>query len=185
MRNVLKKRLGLIGAAAIAMVVSTPASATQYLFNFSGTGFFGGTLNGSGTLTTDDNSFVNALNGYTAQNITGITGTFNGSTITGLAPGFFGANNLFYLSGPFFVDGNGLGFTTASGVSANLFVTNDTSYRVNTQGAGLLTGLVTASASAVTPAVPEPATWAMMLLGFGAIGVSLRRRRRATLIQAV
>ena len=26
-------------------------------------------------------------------------------------------------------------------------------------------------------AVPEPATWAMMLLGFGAVGVSLRRRR--------
>lgn len=27
-------------------------------------------------------------------------------------------------------------------------------------------------------AVPEPATWAMMLLGFGAIGLSLRSRRR-------
>ena len=29
----------------------------------------------------------------------------------------------------------------------------------------------------VTGAVPEPATWAMMLLGFGAIGVSMRRRK--------
>jgi PEP-CTERM motif len=28
-------------------------------------------------------------------------------------------------------------------------------------------------------AVPEPATWAMMLVGFGAMGVSMRRRRRA------
>jgi hypothetical protein len=28
-----------------------------------------------------------------------------------------------------------------------------------------------------TGAVPEPATWAMMLLGFGAIGVSMRRRK--------
>jgi hypothetical protein len=26
-------------------------------------------------------------------------------------------------------------------------------------------------------AVPEPATWAMMLLGFAGIGMSLRRRR--------
>jgi len=28
------------------------------------------------------------------------------------------------------------------------------------------------------PGVPEPSTWAMMLLGFGAIGVSVRHRRR-------
>lgn len=27
------------------------------------------------------------------------------------------------------------------------------------------------------PALPEPSTWAMMLLGFGAIGITLRRRR--------
>ncbi|WP_293678581.1 PEPxxWA-CTERM sorting domain-containing protein [uncultured Phenylobacterium sp.] len=29
------------------------------------------------------------------------------------------------------------------------------------------------------PAVPEPATWAMMILGFGAAGTMVRRRRRA------
>lgn len=32
-------------------------------------------------------------------------------------------------------------------------------------------------ASSVTGAVPEPTTWAMMLLGFGALGATLRRRR--------
>lgn len=32
--------------------------------------------------------------------------------------------------------------------------------------------------TAATPAVPEPATWAMMLLGFGAIGGAMRARRR-------
>lgn len=34
-----------------------------------------------------------------------------------------------------------------------------------------------------TPAVPEPATWAMMLLGFGAIGMASRRRRKPVLAQ--
>lgn len=33
-------------------------------------------------------------------------------------------------------------------------------------------------------AVPEPATWAMMLLGFGAIGASIRSRRRSPLATA-
>ena len=32
-------------------------------------------------------------------------------------------------------------------------------------------------------AVPEPATWAMMLLGFGAVGTALRRRRKPTFAQ--
>lgn len=32
-------------------------------------------------------------------------------------------------------------------------------------------------------AVPEPATWAMMLLGFGAIGMTMRRKRKATIPQ--
>lgn len=31
--------------------------------------------------------------------------------------------------------------------------------------------------------VPEPGTWAMMLLGFGAMGLVIRRRRRPALVQ--
>jgi hypothetical protein len=40
--------------------------------------------------------------------------------------------------------------------------------------------------TAAAAAVPEPGTWAMMLVGFGAIGFSMRRRRRhaAHLFQA-
>lgn len=33
------------------------------------------------------------------------------------------------------------------------------------------------SAAAISAPVPEPGTWALMLLGFGAVGYSLRRRR--------
>jgi PEP-CTERM motif len=34
-----------------------------------------------------------------------------------------------------------------------------------------------------TPAVPEPGTWAMMLLGFGAAGYAMRRNRRKLVTQ--
>ena len=39
---------------------------------------------------------------------------------------------------------------------------------------GTFGGVVTAAP------VPEPATWAMMLVGFGGLGVAMRSRRRAS-----
>lgn len=44
---------------------------------------------------------------------------------------------------------------------------------------------VSVSLGAASGAVPEPATWAMMAMGFGALGTTMRasRRRRATLAQ--
>jgi hypothetical protein len=46
------------------------------------------------------------------------------------------------------------------------------------QNSGDNTGTIAANITTEGPAgVPEPATWAMMLLGFGAVGVAVRRRR--------
>lgn len=49
------------------------------------------------------------------------------------------------------------------------------------QGAGLVTAFSTVAA---VGAVPEPSTWAMMLIGFGAIGGGLRSRRRGSVATA-
>ena len=46
-------------------------------------------------------------------------------------------------------------------------------------GNGVYSGVV--SGRLDMPAVPEPATWAMMILGFGAGGSMIRRRRVAAL----
>ena len=46
-----------------------------------------------------------------------------------------------------------------------------------------LTGSGSAIGRPTTPPVPEPATWAMMLLGFGAVGFALRRRGRNSIAQ--
>jgi hypothetical protein len=45
-------------------------------------------------------------------------------------------------------------------------------------------GLRITASDAVVAAVPEPATWAMMLIGFGAIGCAMRFRRRRPLVEA-
>jgi hypothetical protein len=38
------------------------------------------------------------------------------------------------------------------------------------------------NASGVAPSIPEPSTWAMVALGFGALGYSASRRRKANLV---
>lgn len=166
----------LIGAAVIAICVSTaPASASEFIFDFSTmTPLIGGPGSGSGSIFTDDITIDSR--GFTAQMITGISGTFNGSEITGLATPF-GANNLYYVTGPSFVDGSGLGLVTAAGTNVNLFFQDSGgSYRINTTSP-FTSSFVEATSSGAVAAVPEPATWAMMLLGFGAIGFQARRVR--------
>lgn len=162
-------------ALATAALLASPADAAVYIFDFSTTDpLIGIAGSGSGTITTDDINFESR--GFTAQTITGITGTFNGSTIVGLTS-LSGSNNLFYVSGPSFVDSSGLAFRTASGNEIGLFFQASVgSYRISSTGP-FISSLATASA---VPAVPEPAGWAMMLLGFGLTGFVIRRSRRSS-----
>jgi hypothetical protein len=37
------------------------------------------------------------------------------------------------------------------------------------------------NATGVAPSIPEPSTWAMVALGFGALGYVVSRRRKANL----
>lgn len=56
-----------------------------------------------------------------------------------------------------------------------------TAYSINFAGTANRTGYDNITFGAATPgtgAVPEPSTWAMMLVGFGGIGYSMRRRRK-------
>lgn len=46
-------------------------------------------------------------------------------------------------------------------------------------GDGVLIDNLTVTGTKLASAVPEPATWAMMILGFGMAGAALRRRRTA------
>ena len=74
------------------------------------------------------------------------------------------------------------GYTNFSTTATALGVSTDLAF--NFRHDPSLFALDNVSVTAVNGAVPEPATWAMMLIGFGAMGVSMRRRRRTnTLLQ--
>ncbi|HEY1144506.1 MAG TPA: PEPxxWA-CTERM sorting domain-containing protein [Sphingomicrobium sp.] len=59
----------------------------------------------------------------------------------------------------------------------------DLHYNITGGVANALRQVRISSVEGGVPPIPEPATWAMMLLGFGAVGYSMRRRRTTYLRQ--
>ena len=161
-------RLMLSLGLASALLAAAPAAATQYTFTI------GGAQVASGTLTVQDPIVISG-----GSLITAITGTYNGQAITGLlGPGSYGSNNnLLYVGQPSLLDILGFSFTGAFG-NRNIYGSGTSYFDFAREGT------VSFSISEVTRGVPEPATWAMMLIGFGAMGVALRRRRVAVAIAA-
>ena len=158
-------------AAAAVLGLASPASAAQYVFNFTTSQqLLGGPVMGSGVFTTSDTAMT--VGGQTAFAITSITGMVNGSMIVAPTTGTSYGN--YFTTGGFFLDGTGVRFNTAAGTQVSFFnQSTNNLYRVNTISPGS-SSFVTASSRAV----PEPATWAMMLGGFGALGFALRRRSK-------
>jgi hypothetical protein len=168
-------------AAATTVVVSacdpvTDGDAAGCLFN--------GNINGS-TNTTADASYINAQNAYNgwADEIDFYTILLNYITKTddgdfGDFGTFTGANGL---SGTFDLSGSGFVLEYYAVKYGNQFTLYE---YLGTDGTG---SWVTNGKNGMShiaffgspgTAVPEPATWAMMLLGFGAAGTALRRSRR-------
>lgn len=166
-----------LGLAALAAIVSAPASAAVFNFTFDTTStLFGGpTQTIRGTFTTVDTP-VDRF-GFSGLAITGISGTINGTAITGLFD--IGSPYYYLISGPTFLDGNGVRFNTGAAQNIAFFhqdgVAADT-YRVNGNGTISAFGPATSTAAAVGGAVPEPASWLMMIAGFAAMGFATRRR---------
>jgi len=72
---------------------------------------------------------------------------------------------------------NGLSLVTSDQFAANAFSTLGTNIGATYPNSAPSTLLVVQNGAG--GAVPEPATWAMLLLGFAGIGVAMRRRRIA------
>jgi hypothetical protein len=176
----------VIGIAAIAACAATPASAAEFVFTFDTTStLFGGPAQTiRGVFTTSDTP-VDRF-GQTGLEITGIRGTINDVAISGL---FAIAGNPYYYitTGPTFLDGSGVRFNAGAATNIAFFHQDGVdanTYRVNGNGTISAFGPATSSRLGAVAAVPEPSTWAMMLVGFGGIGATMRRRRRQTLALA-
>ena len=175
-------------ASALAFVAS-PAQAVETMTITGTSGNYGNDgvgLAGSPT-TAFTNTFTfgtavaNGLNSFNA-NLAGFT-LSNATLTTTQSPG--GSNNIDFTSAFF----NGIAFTLSpTGVAEFGSVGPVTLQAINTltingfnTGDGAFSGTLTFAA---VPSVPEPATWGMMLLGFGVMGASLRRRRRSQTVLA-
>jgi hypothetical protein len=72
------------------------------------------------------------------------------------------------------------GFLQGAGYNPNLNDTYNVTFSVsNAAGAKLLSVNNIVNIGAGAGGVPEPASWALMIMGFGAVGATLRRRRTA------
>lgn len=166
----------LPGTANAAQVVSTTLESANlnagannsFTIGFSDGNLAGPTFNELLTFTTDVSGILNILVGTT----TAADGDINDTDFSNI-----------------FLTGTGIaGQVALSGLvgepnesrALNGFSVGQGTFTLNIQGSpgsqnGSLGGTVSFRSAA---AVPEPATWAMMLLGFGAIGFSMRRRRQ-------
>ncbi len=175
----------LSGAMALGLALvagGASAAVITETITFNASAFGGGApfdpVSGSFTLTFDplnasgvsSDIVVNALNlpGFAAAGATQF--------------GYFGSGNLQIYVGNFatgpdfilFLGESNSAILTGNG-SGDLGRNNFAFYRVTQSDPALIS---TTGTFSVTSGVPEPATWAVMLMGFGAVGLSLRGRQR-------
>ncbi|WP_293903897.1 PEPxxWA-CTERM sorting domain-containing protein [Phenylobacterium sp.] len=168
----------LLCAAASSALAATPVVTDTATFeglgatigttfdtlNLTGTSF---TITAPGAYTLFDAAFLVGFTGSDSNGVSG--GVLANSGVFGGSPAVFNVNYSIAIGSS--VDSIVLG--------GNSFTAGGYRYAIDTltlssDGSSPATGRLTAN---VTAAVPEPAAWSLMILGFGATGATLRRRR--------
>ncbi|MET3826595.1 hypothetical protein ABIC16_002288 [Sphingomonas sp. PvP055] len=191
------KKLIVAALMLTTSAIAAPAMAAPVIYTFTGSfsGVNGGeftdvaaTFTGIGDTSTITNNGFSYLTPLTSLSAFGSTvGTFNIlSPVSfyvnrnGYAGLYFSATNS-YFSGQNNALLNYKGDTNFETVPISF---NENPYAATfdtDRGSVTITNAANGTfAASVTGAVPEPATWAMMLAGFGMMGAGLRYRRRST-----
>lgn len=180
-------RIAYLASATALATLAVPASAAPITRTF------------TGTLTFADGGPVTATTfgfGFTYDPMVGLTNRKVDYFTTSSTYAAFDPSSVYvsYTDQGFTIDGeggNGLYYTKPDFF---ISVADNTTTPGSTPAAYRVAGYTTGDGSSphlaslgtlvetmgLTPAVPEPATWAMMIVGFGLVGGTMRRRHRAT-----
>lgn len=194
---------GSANAAVLTLQSISPNGPNDFTFRYQGT------LGEDEGLRAGDRLVIFDFNGYIDGSIFSpsplVTASVEFSSPMALVtPGFTDdagvANLVFTYNGPDFrneggpfspIDFNGLGArSTLGGRAVDAFFTRTTKNNPDGQPGGSNTAVFTLGSVTVPgtgnfpDAIPEPATWAMMLGGFGLIGAASRRRMRTKVTYA-
>lgn len=191
------KKLICVAASAVTLAIATPADAASLV---SSNVLVTGSNGLCDTAPADTSPTAATCAGYFAGNVlnqansstiaaalsalgVAYTGNFaDYLTVTGLGGATDLSSQLGVLTG---LQTIGIHYGAGGGVNALGNVT--AFYQIDFGTGGTLTLNAPASSSVTlftnVAAVPEPATWAMMLLGFGAIGFSTRRKQQPRFAQ--
>lgn len=158
------KKMAIAATALVAALTASSANAAPLLLAYSG------------------NSFSAILNlDVTGGFATTIGGNRNGVAITGLT-NFGGSDQAVSNTAPFVTSG-GISYTITGGEIFHLYRVGSSYFETNSvddpTGVGANpAAILLIAADTANGGVPEPATWALMLTGFGMVGFGLRRARR-------
>jgi len=198
----MRKMMTLLAASAALAVAAAPASAAVVLLDLTNT-----TQNAAPktfTFTATGASTVLNFQGYNLPGSTAIVNLFfgtSGSTLNAgnnllvgaaYTPTASGCGNYFGVDSNVAGQSYGAAGLYFGGTCAGVFDTLSTSLNTTIGQAytlrfdlsvfgGVNNGVRVSTGALTTGAVPEPATWAMMLLGFGGIGFAMRRRGKTAL----
>lgn len=176
----------IAGAALAAAFVAAPASASTVVIGSCDSVsdgdaqgcLFSGNISGNPN-PNNVNSYKNAEAAYNALAFPDITLNFITASDEGNFSSFGSITGNGGNSGTFSLPGYALQYYAVK--AGNEFVLYQYTGSNSWQTAGRQ-GLSHIAFFGVRSAVPEPGTWALMLLGFGGVGVSMRRRRAKSVI---
>jgi len=186
------KKLAIAAILAASALAATPASAAVYDFTFLTNDNVLDIANGTFT-TNATNAIISASGTLTSTNAALLGGVHSLSfTLTGLGGGTADSEiwDNVYSTVTHSFSGAGIGLLLGNGHIATIY---DVAGYAPCPGATCISVAPTSNSAYWDPgaagrlvisAVPEPATWAMFLLGFGGIGFMLRGSRRQPAVAA-